>query len=328
MALVSMLRRISALRRMPLATQQVHTSAGRGAAIPLSSELTPGPTASTYKFGPSAQWISAGMMLRMRRPRAAMSVAGRWAEGVLTIREEESVAEAVRIMAAHDVGCLVVMDSAAQHVTGIVTERVYSREIILKGRDSDLTPVGEVMKTDVVYVHIEEKLGDIAQVLSTHGVRHLPVLEGDVGSPVESAAADGHVRRLHTPAAQLKGVLSIKDVCWMLFCLVRNELQGRGIGTMTVMDVLEGHHHRKHPYTIQMGASVLQAIEQMATTDAHALCVLDDNGGLLGILTEVRLRCIVACDARRLTLPPASATTWRRSSSEARRQPPARWRRS
>jgi CBS domain-containing protein len=216
---------------------------------------------------------------------------------VLTIREEESVAEAVRIMAAHDVGCLVVMDSAAQHVTGIVTERVYSREIILKGRDSDLTPVGDVMKTDVVFVHIEEKLGDIAQVLSAHGVRHLPVLEGDVGSSSESAVTGDHVRRLHTPAAQLKGVLSIKDVCWMLFCLVRNELQGRGIGTMTVLDVLEGHHHRKVPYTIQKGASVLEAIEKMAGTDAHALCVLDDNGGLLGIVTEVRGADLEAGDA-------------------------------
>ena len=287
MPLVSMLRRVAALRRrMPLAAQQVHTSAGRGSPVP--SELSP----PVWKFGPSAHWISAGMMLRMRRPRAAMSVAGRWAEGVLTIREEESVAEAVRIMAAHDVGCLVVMDSAGQHVKGIVTERVYSREIILKGRDSDVTPVGDVMKTDVVYVKVDEKLGEIAEVLSTHGVRHLPVLEGDVGAgaPSETAAADDHVRRLHTPAAQLKGVLSIKDVCWMLFCLVRNELQGRGIGAMTVMDVLDGHpdHPRKGPFTIQMGASVLEAIEQMAATDAHALCVLDDNGGLLGILTEVR----------------------------------------
>jgi hypothetical protein len=79
MALGSMLRRAATLRRMQLAAQQMHTSAGRSAASPLQTGLTPGTTASTYKFGPSAQWITAGMMLRMRRPRAAMSVAGRWA---------------------------------------------------------------------------------------------------------------------------------------------------------------------------------------------------------------------------------------------------------
>ena len=128
--------------------------------------------------GPSASWITAGMLLRMRRPRAAASLGGRWAEGVLTVRTEDPVAHAVRVMAAHNVGCLVVM-SAADEVAGVITERTYSRRIILEGRDSDSTRVGEVMKSAIVCVNAEEKLDVVASVFSQRAVRHLPVVGGE-----------------------------------------------------------------------------------------------------------------------------------------------------
>jgi signal-transduction protein with cAMP-binding, CBS, and nucleotidyltransferase domain len=127
------------------------------------------------------------MLLRMRRPRAATTLGGRWAEGCLTIRADETVAQAVRLMAAHEVGCLVVMDDrAGDEVAGVITERTYSRKIILQGRDSDTTRVGDVMKTQVVCVHAEEKLDVVAEVLSQRRIRHLPV----VGGP-EMAGAPG-----------------------------------------------------------------------------------------------------------------------------------------
>ena len=118
------------------------------------------------------------MLLRMRRPRAATSLGGRWAEGCLTVRRQDTVAHAVRLMAAHEVGCLVVLDAPGDSVAGIITERSYSRKLILEGRSSDTTRVEEVMKTAVVCVNVEEKLDAVAEVFSDCRIRHLPVVGG------------------------------------------------------------------------------------------------------------------------------------------------------
>ena len=270
-----MLRRLSQLHRCLPVSRLVHDVADA------TKEAAATTQSASHKFGPSAQWISAGMMLRMRRPKAAQSVAGRWSEGCLTVRQDESCMQAVRLMAANDVGCLVVLDPLAETVTGIITERCYSREVILKGRDSDTTTVAECMKRDVVCCTVDEKLSVIASVLSKHKIRHLPVLHGTTG-----ITAEEHVLRLHTPTMHLKGVLSIKDVAFMLFCLVRNELQGRGIGNITVADMMPDRSLGGTLPVINAGSTVLEAIGQMANTDQHALCVLDhDDGGLVGIIT-------------------------------------------
>jgi CBS domain-containing protein len=321
------------------------------------------------------------MLLRMRRPRAAHALGGRWAEGCLTVRTNDSVADAVRLMAAHEVGCLAVTDPAVEHVAGLLTERQYSRNIVLEGRSSDTTRVAEVMSTRLVCVNVEEKLDVIADVLSVHRIRHLPVVGGTEmeGAPgqdhilrcaelrARAASADGYARtcmmpsracsrldglpwphvcslhrvhcwqasslladahccfarRLPAPVTALRGVLSVKDVAWMLFCLVRNELQGcamhfscalvrrvpcrsadadtrcvrmrrHGIGSITVRDMMsrmplppqeEGRQHLP-PFSIHQDCSVLDAIREMARLGSHALVVVDDAGALCGIITE------------------------------------------
>ncbi len=181
-------------------------------------------------------------------------------------------------------------------------ERSYSRHIILKGRDSETTHVRDIMKTDVVCCNVEEKLDTIVSVLSEYGIRHLPVLEGAAMRELHGPAH--HVLRLSTPASTLRGVLSIKDCVWMVYCLVRNELQGRGcaaqciahaiqradaprsIGQITVSDILPDRQTKQHvPFAINAHKSVLDAIRLMAQTDQHALCVLNDAKELVGIVT-------------------------------------------
>lgn len=73
--------------------------------------------------GPSAGWVTAGMLLRMRRPRAARSLMGRWSEGCLTVSADDTVAQAVRLMAAHEVGCLVALEPRTDAVAGVITVR-------------------------------------------------------------------------------------------------------------------------------------------------------------------------------------------------------------
>lgn len=71
---------------------------------------------------------------------------GRWSEGCLTVSADDTVAQAVRLMAAHEVGCLVALEPRTDAVAGVITERQYSRRIILEGRNSDTTLVREARR--------------------------------------------------------------------------------------------------------------------------------------------------------------------------------------
>jgi len=93
-----------------------------------------------------------------------------------TIGPDETVYEAMAKMAEKDVGSLVVMDG--EKILGIITERHYSRNVVLKGKTSPTMPVGEIMEKNVVYVLPEQLLEECMALMTDKRVRHLPVLEG------------------------------------------------------------------------------------------------------------------------------------------------------
>ena len=69
---------------------------------------------------------------------------------VYSIPPEAPVLEAIRAMAEHHVGALLVMRGA--ELVGIVSERDYARKVILKGRSSSATPVADIMSSPVTTV--------------------------------------------------------------------------------------------------------------------------------------------------------------------------------
>jgi len=79
-------------------------------------------------------------------------------------------------MAEKDVGSLVVMDG--EKLVGIVTERHYSRNVILKGKKSPTTVVSDIMERDVIHVRPEQSVELCMALMTEKRVRHLPVLEG------------------------------------------------------------------------------------------------------------------------------------------------------
>lgn len=87
------------------------------------------------------------------------------------------VIEAIRAMAEHGIGALLVMDGP--RLAGIVSERDYARKVILQGRSSLDTPVADIMTARVVSVSPADTADRCMQVMTEHRIRHLPVLEGD-----------------------------------------------------------------------------------------------------------------------------------------------------
>lgn len=114
---------------------------------------------------------------------------------VYAVRPNDTVADALRVMAENDVGSVLVMDEGS--LVGIFTERRYAREVFLKGRTSPTTHVGEVMARDVIYVDPDQTVEACMALMTARRVRHLPVLRNGVvvgiisiGDLLKSALAD------------------------------------------------------------------------------------------------------------------------------------------
>ena len=91
------------------------------------------------------------------------------------IDADESVYDAVRLMAEEQIGSLLVMEGG--EIAGIVTERDYARKMALLGRESRTTAVREIMSTRVLFVQPEQTCYECMALMSEHHLRHLPVLE-------------------------------------------------------------------------------------------------------------------------------------------------------
>jgi CBS domain-containing protein len=95
---------------------------------------------------------------------------------VWTIAPNATVLDAVREMADKSIGSLVVMDD--EKLVGIITERHYARNVILKGKTSPTTLVKDIMERNVVHVGAEQSVELCMALMTEKRVRHLPVVEG------------------------------------------------------------------------------------------------------------------------------------------------------
>jgi CBS domain-containing protein len=95
---------------------------------------------------------------------------------VYTIPPQATVLEALKRLAQHDIGALLVMEG--EKLLGIFSERDYARKLVLLGRFSKDTRVEEVMTPEVVTVRPETDLAEAMRLMTAHRVRHLPVVEG------------------------------------------------------------------------------------------------------------------------------------------------------
>ena len=96
---------------------------------------------------------------------------------ILPISPEQSVHEALSMMAEYDVGALMVMSGS--QLIGILSERDYARKGILLGNHSRDTLVREIMSSPVVSVTPRQTVDDCMNLMTQGHFRHLPVIDGD-----------------------------------------------------------------------------------------------------------------------------------------------------
>ncbi|MEP6701038.1 MAG: CBS domain-containing protein [Bacteroidota bacterium] len=95
----------------------------------------------------------------------------------VTVLPDATVMEALQIMEEKNIGSVIVME--ANKYLGIVTERDYSRKIILKGKNSTSTKVSEIMSTDLPSVNPADSIEHCMQLMSTKNIRYMPVFENN-----------------------------------------------------------------------------------------------------------------------------------------------------
>ena len=107
---------------------------------------------------------------------------------VYSVSPDETVFDALKLMAAKEIGALVVLED--EKLVGIISERDYARKIILKGKASKDTAVREIMTSEVIHTRPDESVRKCLSLMTKHRFRHMPVLE----------------------EGRLVGILSIEDV--------------------------------------------------------------------------------------------------------------------
>ena len=96
---------------------------------------------------------------------------------VWTVSPDDTVMDALNILAERNIGVVPVVDSG--NLVGIFSERDYARRVGLLGRSAEKTLISEVMTENVLTVNPDESIDDCMKIVVAKGFRHLPVVRAD-----------------------------------------------------------------------------------------------------------------------------------------------------
>ncbi|MEP7253941.1 MAG: CBS domain-containing protein [Ginsengibacter sp.] len=106
----------------------------------------------------------------------------------ISVTPDTPVIDALKVMADNNIGSVLVMENSKY--LGLITERDYSRKVILKGKNSTNTKVSEIMTSDLPHIKPDDTVEHCMELMTDSKIRYLPVFVKD----------------------QLKGIISITDV--------------------------------------------------------------------------------------------------------------------
>jgi CBS domain-containing protein len=124
---------------------------------------------------------------------------------IWSVAPDSTVYDALALMADKEIGALLVV--SGEDLVGVLSERDYARQVILKGRSSTNTLVREIMTRDPITVTPQHTIDECMRIMTHHRVRHLPVIEqsrlagivsiGDLVNAIISEQAET-IDHLHT----------------------------------------------------------------------------------------------------------------------------------
>jgi CBS domain-containing protein len=121
------------------------------------------------------------------------AILGQKGSEIFSVSPDATVYEAIDLMASKNVGALLVVQDG--RLLGMISERDYTRKVMLRGKRSRETQVREIMSSDLTIVTPREPIENCLRMMTEKRIRHLPVVEGDT----------------------LRGVISIGDlVKWVI----------------------------------------------------------------------------------------------------------------
>jgi len=94
---------------------------------------------------------------------------------VWTTSPTSSVYEAIGLMGEKNIGALVVIENGV--AIGVLSERDYSRKVVLQGRTSRDTLVGEILSGPAITVRCVDSIEKCMELMTQHRIRHLPVID-------------------------------------------------------------------------------------------------------------------------------------------------------
>lgn len=120
---------------------------------------------------------------------------------IWSVSPDETVYDAIKKMADKNVGALVVMEN--DKLVGILSERDYTRKVMLRGKRSRETMVREIMSTDLKTVDPKESVDDCLRFMTEKRVRHLPVMhEGKLRGVISIGDLVKHVISVQSATLQ------------------------------------------------------------------------------------------------------------------------------
>jgi CBS domain-containing protein len=123
---------------------------------------------------------------------------------VWSIAPDATVFEAIQLMADKNVGALLVIEN--DKLAGIISERDYTRKVMLKGKSSKTTAVREILSSHVIHVSPASTVEECMRLMTDHHFRHLPVLDGDTIAGIVSIGdlVNWIISAQHTAISQLQ----------------------------------------------------------------------------------------------------------------------------
>ena len=103
------------------------------------------------------------------------SILARKGTDAISVSPDTTVLEALKIMADRNIGSIVISENGKY--LGLITERDYSRKVILKGKHSNDTPVAEIMSSDLPTISPDDSVEHCMSLMTQQNIRYIPVFE-------------------------------------------------------------------------------------------------------------------------------------------------------